>query len=38
MRTGMTAIYTLNTRLISAKMMQKCNKKAATLAYIKKKQ
>ena len=38
MRTGMTANYMLNTRLIYAKMMQKCNKKAATLAYVKKKQ
>ena len=38
MRMGMTANYMLNTRLIYAKMMQKCNKKAATLAYVKKKQ
>jgi hypothetical protein len=38
MRTGMTANYMLNTRLIPAKMTQKSNKKAATLAYVKKKQ
>ena len=38
MRTGMTANYMLNTRIKYAKMMQKCNKKAATLAYVKKKQ
>ena len=38
MRTGMTANYMLNTRLIYAKMMQKSNKIAATLAYVKKKQ